>query len=756
MAPARRSGLEADSSPEPVSVRPSPWITRVALPAFIIVWTTLAAGSVWSKSPTYDEPLHLTAGYAAIAHGDHRVDPSHPPLARVWAALPAWLTGAPPLELVRIDGQDGAAWLGSNQGKTLAREFLYGSDDPDRFLWRARLMVMLFGLALGVVVFFWTRSLAGLRVALLALGFYAITPTLLAHGALVTTDAAGALFIVATLHALWCVSVRWSPLRVISTSILFAAALLTKFSAVALLPIITILLVIAVRAGRLSARRAVQLAAALSVTAFVAIWFAYGFRYAPSTNQTWRFHFDDDPAFTSVAPIGAWVVGAIDNLHLLPNAFTQGMLYSFVSSHQPAYLLGEQSTEGWWYYFPIAFFVKTPLGLLALFLVGVGVLLQRSQEISRDRLAFVAVPFVTLILLAIASRINIGIRHILPIYPLVLMVAAIGADWLWQSRLVWARPALVTSLVIWIQGFASAYPHTLTFFNRAAGGPAAGLQYLADSNLDWGQHLPALKRWMDERGVRQINLAYFGQADPRHYGIDCVYLPSLGWLEDRVSGPPQLPGFVAISATTLSGVYLPPAWRRFYDGFQWMAPIALVGNSIRVYWVDNWPAPLPLNRLNAEAVKAELDLADGLAGPLKWPALAVRHYETYLQERPADAGATERYGLALLASGQPEPGLEQLQRSLTLDRDRPSAQIALARALIERKDFAAAEAPARLATVLAPANAVAWQLYARVLEHLGQTSEATAQLQRAAAIEPANRSVQEDLTRLKANGRPRR
>ena len=135
---------------------------------------------------------------------------------------------------------------------------------------------------------------------------------------------------------------------------------------------------------------------------------------------------------------------------------------------------------------------------------------------------------------------------------------------------------------------ALVYPHTIAFFNVLAGGPAHGSEYLVDSNIDWGQDLKPLKQWMVDNNVPHINLAYFGFADPRYYGIDCTFLPgSPGWVPAELVRAPQLPGYVAVSATLLRGVYAStPAEREFYAGLARRTPIATIGYSIFVFKMD--------------------------------------------------------------------------------------------------------------------------------------------------------------------------
>jgi hypothetical protein len=129
-----------------------------------------------------------------------------------------------------------------------------------------------------------------------------------------------------------------------------------------------------------------------------------------------------------------------------------------------------------------------------------------------------------------------------------------------------------------------AYPTPLAFFNVLGGGPSHGSDYLVDSNLDWGQDLKGLKRWMDSNELKNINLCYFGSADPAYYGIQHTALPGNGFME--AGKLPSLPGYVAISATNLRGVYFPEHLRKFYAPLLKQEPLRRIGFSIFIYRVE--------------------------------------------------------------------------------------------------------------------------------------------------------------------------
>ena len=288
-------------------------------------------------------------------------------------------------------------------------------------------------------------------------------------------------------------------------------------------------------------------------------------------------------------------------------------------------------------------------------------------------LAFVVVPVVVFLGVAMASGINIGLRHILPVFPFILLLAAAAAKMLLASpgRL---GPAVVAVLLVGgTAEYADAYPHPLGFFNRFVGGPANGYKYLADSNLDWGQDLKPLKAWMAGEGVSHVNLAYFGQADPAYYGIDCTHLPGAPNFAIDLIARPRLPGYVAISPTILQGVYAPPFWRLFYAPFKDLTPAVIVGGSMRVYWVDRWPEATGGGD-EPVALDTRRTLADALLLGLQWPELAVPHYREYLGLRPRDADARVYLGVALSALGRPAEALAELRQAAVVDPNHSRAR----------------------------------------------------------------------------------
>jgi hypothetical protein len=150
----------------------------------------------------------------------------------------------------------------------------------------------------------------------------------------------------------------------------------------------------------------------------------------------------------------------------------------------------------------------------------------------------------------------------------------------------WRSLVLAALCLTQLGELAAVYPHCLAFFNVSIGGSRHGADYLVDSNLDWGQGLKLLKRWMTENRVRRINLSYFGTADPRNYGIEYTPLPGAPFFDRARITRPELPGYVAVSATNLRGAYLSDFGKDLYAPLRERKPAAVLGYSIHIYWVD--------------------------------------------------------------------------------------------------------------------------------------------------------------------------
>jgi 4-amino-4-deoxy-L-arabinose transferase-like glycosyltransferase len=574
----------------------------LCLLVFAVAFLTLTVSSYVRESATWDEPQHLVAGYSALKFHDYRTDPEHPPFIRMWAALPLLGMNGIKMDLQRIDPVASASWVMGGQF-FFCHDTLYVSNDADHLLYAARFMIVLLGVLLGVLLFCWAHELFGFWPAVVVLGFYALEPNILANCRLVTTDFGVACFAFGVAYFLWRTARRLSAGNLFGLAAFFALAQSSKFSAVLLGPVVLVLLVTRacqmsawpVRIGKLTElstrwkRLSVAMAifAMLVLAAWVAIWAAYDFRYLPSNAPEWRMEFHKDPGILQRIPTLTGVVAWVDEHHLLPNAYNEGFLLGQIKAQKRSgFLAGSYRTEGWWWFFPFAFLIKTPISVIVLFAAGLILALNRWKRFVDDDTVYILLPPGAFLAAAILAKLNIGLRHILPAYPFALLLGGYAITRLCAARPRPLRLTLAALCLLAIVEFALVYPHYLAFFNQFVGGPRHGHEYLADSNIDWGQDLKGLKQWMDQHDVHHINLSYFGTADPAYYNIDCTYLPGGPFYDDKRVSSPSLPGFVAVSVTNLRGLYFPPATRDLYKPLLDMEPAAVIGYSIYVYWAD--------------------------------------------------------------------------------------------------------------------------------------------------------------------------
>jgi 4-amino-4-deoxy-L-arabinose transferase-like glycosyltransferase len=591
---------------------PRPAVRAAGVVALLALYYVMALTAAGQKSMTFDEMAHLTGGYTYWAFDDYRLHPENGNWPQRLGALPAVLSGA------RFPALNQPAWTTSNL-YVIGDQYLYFSgNDADTLLSRARAVMTLVGVALGALVYAWSRRLVSPEAGWLSLGLFVFSPMFLAHGPLVTSDMTAALFFTAAAGAIWVVMHRVTPPRVLGAAVLVAGCALSKLSGPILAPVALIMLVARVIDGRplpiafrgaaveygSRARQVVVLLGVLLVFALVAwalVWASYGFRYTAFSAAT-----TGKDAFLGQVQDQPGIVGRVLSTarqhHLLPEAYIYASLLTVqFANERAAFLNGQFATTGWWWYFPYAFSVKTTIAAMLIGVLALAALVVRWKDgreggtgWTRARAGLYAgTPLLALVgiygVFALASNLNIGHRHLLPIYPALCILAGGAAFWIRplfsraqsdppqtgrgrRARKVQAvvagpsfssaRRALgvaTLALLAWhVAESISVRPSYLAYFNQLAGGPSQGYLHLADSSLDWGQDLPALKQWLDgerlQRGDGNVYLSYFGTARPEYYGIQAT--PLAGFIDRRQPSPP-VPlggGVYCVSATMLDVV----------------------------------------------------------------------------------------------------------------------------------------------------------------------------------------------------------
>jgi hypothetical protein len=284
----------------------------------------------------------------------------------------------------------------------------------------------------------------------------------------------------------------------------------------------------------------------------------------------------------------------LNNYHLLPQAWLYGFIYTYgTSMARRAFLCGEIRIQGWWYYFPLAMLFKTPLAtLISLASAAALCVLLLRRNCPRQWWPICALVIAPIFYMAIAmhSNLNIGLRHILPVYPFLFIFIGVIAAAAYRRAPKITGPVLLLLFAGLLTETIAAYPDFIPFFNVAAGGSRGGIRLLSDANLDWGQDLPALAQWQKDHPNYQLYLSQFALPDPRFYKISYIEMKGAGLQHEDETAPSGLPPVYAISAVNLQGTYVTPGvYRDIYKGFLRIKPFQILDGTI--YLFDHAPPP---------------------------------------------------------------------------------------------------------------------------------------------------------------------
>lgn len=598
------------------------WLAVFCCALLLGCFAVTAWCAVRTKSATFDEPPGLLAAWVLVHDHDHRIDPEDPPLFKYYVAA-----GTRDGDLAR--DHELPQWSGMlsdlRQAVSFTRITLYQTpgNNADAVLAAARMRMILLGLLLGWMIAWWSWRLGGPLAAVVAVAVFCFDPNFLAHTPLVKADVATALLFLSLMMSVWLLGERATLGRMIATALLLGAAVMTKSSGVLGIPILAAALlcracgpapwpvlrwIMRTRLARLAAGAAMLGGAVLIV--YLMVWACYGFRFAPTADSNQQFdvqsvvdagsanefnqlHADDEPSRQQVLdwqtqwmpPITVRLAMWANAHKLAPQAYIQGFLFLWAASFaRTNWLCGHASTTGWWYYFPLAMSFKTPLATLAAAAMALAFWSwRRAGAFARNWWALCCILLVPVLYMAamIAMHLNLGLRHVLVIYPYLFIVLGVTAASFWRRR----PRATVTVVAIVLAGLATetycAYPDFIPFFNAAAGGARGGLRLLSDSNLDWGQDLPLVAQWERQHPDDAVYLLYFGTADPAYYQIRNFNMAGVHTPPPRV-----FPGqrfVLAVSATLLQGAYGSEAQHHQLQPLLYQAPLAVLGGSIYLF-----------------------------------------------------------------------------------------------------------------------------------------------------------------------------
>jgi 4-amino-4-deoxy-L-arabinose transferase-like glycosyltransferase len=582
------------------------------------------------ESAIVDEAAHIPAGYAYVRELDFRLNPEHPPLVKALAALP--------LLILRPEfPTDGPAWTNDVNGQwEMGRQFLYGSgNDADTIVAVSRIMPILLTLLTVLFIYFWSKKLMGGAWALLPTFLFALSPTVLAHGHYVTTDIGAAFGVLFATYFFLEALREPSPKNIIFAGLALGVAELMKFSAVLLFPYFVILAIIHFFANARGLRgkyfwqswlrRFGQLLLVFAI-AFVVIWAVYALFTVnyPQERQMFdtRFNLTD---FAETLPtanlqcVGLKHCLANAEFWLAGNQVTRPLAEYFLgvimvihrsAGGNTAYFLGEVSASGSHWYFPIVYLLKESLPVLIVVLGAfLATLWSMSRRILRgqawsgfraylqDHFSEFALIFFLVIYWAysVSSTLNIGVRHLMPVIPIMYMLAAgvwrkwitglnvdsrlpaLDALWVAMKSLAasWLKLSVLCALLLWVilETFAVA-PHFLSYFNQFGGGTRYGYRYTTDSNYDWGQDMLLLRKFVEEHPeIDKIAVHYFGTT-----GAPAYYLgpKETDWWSAR--GNPANEGihWLAMSIYTLQNAVQPTApefYRAPEENYSWLTAL---------------------------------------------------------------------------------------------------------------------------------------------------------------------------------------
>lgn len=476
---------------------------------------------------------------------------------------------------------------------------IYGGGGHRELLLRARAMVALLSAILGVAVFLVARRVGGAGAGLAALALYCFDPLAVAHAGLATTDLGAACFYFLAAAAAPGAIARGGAGRILLCGALVGLALASKFSDVTVVGVVGAVAIAAAWVGLREGRALVP--CALRVVAVLAV---------------------------AAAAVAATYGPAGPGLYLEG----MGMLRLHGEVGHPAYAFGRYSTHGWWWYYPAAWLVKTPVPILIASAAGL-VVAARQARTDPVRFTGLLVPPALTAAAALSFSLNIGVRHLLPVTPFLAVCGGLAAVAAWRAGRRSGRAAVVACGLWLAAGTLRVHPDEIAYANEPSGGPSRLWRKLADSNVDWGQALPALAEEVGRRPLRRLYLAYFGTADPAAHGLRYHWISSMTMIERRYEDGPDPGGreWIASSVTNLLDVY-----SGSHELYAWLR---------------------------------------------KRPFAAFPGYSIALFDITGDAEAHRRVGETALVVGDPETAERPLRRAVELEPADARARAALARAL---------------------------------------------------------------------------
>jgi hypothetical protein len=559
-------------------------------------------------SATIDEPPHILAGHRHWQCADFAINPEHPPLLKLLAASPLLFR-----TLVEPPIWECGKHPTSKYDASLAGFSFLARNDTDSIVIPARLAAAVLSLLLAILVFLAAREMFGRAEALVALTLLVFEPNIIAHGSLVTTDMAVSAGFFAAVYALYRYRKSPSAIRFLILGAAIGLTLAAKHSGIFIIPVLFLLLIAdfllfrrfenqTSECGIGNAECGIERNAALRIPhsvlkqriirdagafagailiGLVMLWACYGFnaRALPQTGGE-TILAEVFPAQTPEGkPLSALGRTLKTITSIFPESYTVGMADVLSSSSRPMYLLGEVYPTGRWFYFPIAFLIKTSIALLVLLAAGL-LTFKLYRERGREML-FLLFPSLAFFGVSLLSEMNIGVRHILPVYGFFIVIAAAGGCALSRKHKI-AGWALILLLFAHAATTFQTAPNYLAFSNILWGGTNNTYRLLTDSNVEWGQNLKLINEYLHSENINDCWFANFGGGELARRALPCRLMPgSYDWNATEEPVDP-IPGVIE-GTVLLSVAVLPPLGGDGYKSVIASEPVAQIGGSIFVY-----------------------------------------------------------------------------------------------------------------------------------------------------------------------------
>jgi len=558
-------------------VRSAPWV-------LLFIFALICFFSQLEKSVTVDEFSHFPSGIYNLLTMDWSMDCESPPLIKCLTAATCIIT-QPVINLVEIINTKPTSWQ-------LGYQFMYLNMENYRDIYLyGRVMVIFLGCLLGWFIYRFGSQLYGQAGGLFALFLYVFNPNIIAHATLTTIDIGASYFIFLSIYCFWRYLRKKDPSSVMLAGISLGLAQLSKFTALLLYPIFFVIIIFLFVEEWISNRnRNVygytlilrNIGCFLIIILVSLIVINIGYLFSGSFRPIGDYHLSS----SLLQNISVWL-GTLFPVPL-PFDYLTGFDQQLALSEggvYTGYLMGEHSLDGWWNYYLIAFIIKNPSALLIILILTV-ILWKKSPRTERENDLCIWVPVIMYFFyFSFFTHIPIGVRYILPIFPLIFLAAGSFVNNLILNKKKW-RLILPILAFVYLMPAIFVYPNYLSYFNIIAGSSSNGHRWLIDSNLDWGQDLPGLKKYMEREGIKEIKLGYFGRVDPEIYGIKYT-IPSRE-LE---------PGIYAISVNFLVGY---PYFilkndtkevirvdLNYFNKYKPLKPVAIINNTIYVFKINN-------------------------------------------------------------------------------------------------------------------------------------------------------------------------